>query len=31
MFDEEDEEDLKVLECKVEVILEIGIGSTVRL
>ncbi len=31
MFDEEDDEDLKTLECKVEAILEIGSGASSRL
>ena len=31
MFDEEDDEDLRTLECKVEVILEIGSGQAARL
>jgi hypothetical protein len=31
MLDEEDDEDLKTLECKVEAILEIGSGAGSRL
>lgn len=31
MFDEEDDEDLRVMECKIEVILEIGSGASARL